>query len=81
MSSEVTAAIIDFDAATLKKIKNMEMEVQNRSAFYGQYDPIYEMRYIYYVKQLRQVLRIVSPQLPAEVIEQCNNILKGDSNV
>lgn len=61
---------IDFKKETLQTIKRIENDVTNRAAFYGQYDPVYEMELLHYIRMLRKTLKHVSDFLQPEVVDE-----------
>ena len=66
---------VDFNKDTLKTLKHIESEVTARAAIYGQYDPVYEMELLHYVRTLRKTLKFMSEFVNDEVIDMATKKL------
>lgn len=66
---------VDFNKDTLKTLKHIESEVTARAAIYGQYDPVYEMELLHYIRNLRKTLKFLSGFVDKEVIDMANKKL------
>jgi predicted choloylglycine hydrolase len=71
---------IDFNRETVQTIKRIENDVTMRASVYGQYDPVYEMELLHYVRHLRKTLKFLSEFVSDDIVEIANKKLnKGYS--